>query len=260
MDSDDDAETMGSFSAYYWHVDMLCDDDRNEAYERAIAAVLGRRGTGARCLDIGTGSGLLALLCCKHGAQEVTAIEVVGELQSVAERNFRQNAGPVQLVRGHSLSLAPPLPPPSEVVVGELLDTVLIGEGCLPSMRHASRHLTTPGFTAIPSRATVYGQLCSSSLLRAWHTGAAAPLVMPAACRRCDGAAAAETAHVWPLFSAGLVTRCSDVFELMEFDFENVPGEEGRGRDVEVATHPPAQLTDPRHTPPGDDSDRERGG
>ena len=43
------------------------DDSRNEAYEKAIESNL-RRRRGLRCVDVGTGSGLLALLCNKHGA------------------------------------------------------------------------------------------------------------------------------------------------------------------------------------------------
>ena len=51
-----------------WHIDMLCDDNRNICYERAVENYLSKQEKPHRCLDIGTGSGLLALLCHKHGS------------------------------------------------------------------------------------------------------------------------------------------------------------------------------------------------
>ena len=85
-------------------------------------------------------------------------------------------AVPIQLLRCHStdlLTVAPPpavttsappslppnpptLPGPAELVLGELLDTGLLGEGLISSMRDAKARLTSRDFVSIPASAVVY--------------------------------------------------------------------------------------------------------
>ena len=66
-----------------WHFRMLNDRRRNEAYGAAIAAVLAE-APDARVLDIGTGTGLLAMLAARAGATEVWACDCVPVMTELA--------------------------------------------------------------------------------------------------------------------------------------------------------------------------------
>ena len=67
---------MNSFDALggaVWHFDMMSDLKRNDAYERALIAAV---KPGSIVLDIGTGSGLLAMMAARAGAKHVYACEM----------------------------------------------------------------------------------------------------------------------------------------------------------------------------------------
>lgn len=58
-------------------IDMVCDSERNRRYHKAIARMVQKKkekGENVHVLDIGTGSGLLAMIAAAHGAT-VTACE-----------------------------------------------------------------------------------------------------------------------------------------------------------------------------------------
>ena len=107
------------------------------------------------------------------------APQVVPELADVAEATFSRNGAGVVLLRAHSTSIAA-LPHGggggdgdgdgdgdgngADVLVAELLDTALLGEGVLHSLRHAAAAgLLRPGYRAVPARATVLAQARLSS-------------------------------------------------------------------------------------------------
>jgi predicted RNA methylase len=107
---EDELDSVDKFKRYGHHFDMLHDVERNLKYRQAIERALRRRPYMERCIDIGTGSGLLAMLAAKAGCRHVTAIEAVSNLADAAEENIRANGlqSRVALVRKHS----------TEVVVG----------------------------------------------------------------------------------------------------------------------------------------------
>ena len=61
----------------FWHIQMLNDARRNDAFERAIRKAVEREGPGARILDIGTGSGLLSMMAARAGARNIVTCERV---------------------------------------------------------------------------------------------------------------------------------------------------------------------------------------
>jgi tetratricopeptide (TPR) repeat protein len=71
-----------------WHSAMLNDTNRNDAFEAAIKAAVTASST---VLDIGTGTGLLAMMASRAGAAKVTGCESVGVLAQTATKNVNQN-------------------------------------------------------------------------------------------------------------------------------------------------------------------------
>lgn len=47
----------------------------------------------------------------------------------------------------------------ADIVISEILDSALLGEGVLPSLRDAFTRLAKAGALAVPQSATVYGQV-----------------------------------------------------------------------------------------------------
>lgn len=165
-----------------WHFPMLNDRERNvklcTAVESAVAlaaAELKRRGVnrGVRVLDIGSGSGLLALAAARAGAEHVTACEadplVAGAASAISAANGFGHC--VKFVAKHSSKLSVSDlrdGQPVDVVTHELLDSTLLGEDVLPALRDAyTRGLAVPGALSVPWGARIEGQLVESAFLRA---------------------------------------------------------------------------------------------
>ena len=165
-----------------WHFPMINDHERNAKYctavETAVARarrVLRARGEtrGVRVLDIGAGSGLLALAAARAGAEHVTACEadplVAGAASEVIEASGYAHC--VTLVALHSSQLSvgdmrEGLP--ADVVTHELLDSTLLGEDVVPALRDAyARGLALPGAASVPWGARIEAQLVTSKSLRA---------------------------------------------------------------------------------------------
>ncbi len=92
--SDMVAETTASLNAstvQRWHFPMLQDVERNGFYRRAIAAGVFR---GAHVLDIGSGTGLLAMMAASAGAGHVTTCEKVKAVAECAAAIIAANRTP----------------------------------------------------------------------------------------------------------------------------------------------------------------------
>ncbi|GAB5524661.1 MAG: protein arginine N-methyltransferase [Roseivirga sp.] len=147
-----------------WHFEMLADTDRNDAYQEAIERALSKQ-PNARVLDIGTGSGLLAMMAARAGASEVLACEMNTEIAKVAgeivERNGYKDQVKVLNVKSSDLKPGLDYQGKYDIVVSEILDVAGIGEGVLPSLRHAYQSILKPGAVTVPSGMTMYAQLVS---------------------------------------------------------------------------------------------------
>ncbi len=142
-----------------WHFPMLADTARNQAYERAIISAA---NNAERVLDIGTGSGLLSLFAARAGARSVTACEAHPMIaETAAEIVARNNLGDrirVIAKRSTELDAARDLGGPADLVVSEVLDAGLLGEGVLATLRDALKRLAKPGAKVIPAYADVHVQ------------------------------------------------------------------------------------------------------
>jgi type II protein arginine methyltransferase len=148
-----------------WHFPMMADGPRNEAYDQALR----RAAPGRRVLDIGSGSGLLAMMAARAGAASVTtceavpavaaaACEIIGH-NGLADRITLHAKRSDQLVVGHDL------PVRADLLVTEIFSSGLLTECVLPMIEHAREHLLTPDAAIIPRQAVACGYLVGGGAL-----------------------------------------------------------------------------------------------
>lgn len=125
----------------YWSAtegvfNCLIDRERTNAFASAIRNTV---RPGDVVVDMGTGSGVLAMLAAKAGASRVYAVES-------DERNIRTLAGTllangledwIVVLAGDATTMD--LPEPVDVIVGEMVATGLIEEAQIPAMNNLRR-------------------------------------------------------------------------------------------------------------------------
>ncbi|QKG23677.1 50S ribosomal protein L11 methyltransferase [Actinomadura verrucosospora] len=158
-----------------WHWEMLHDEERAELYDRAIRRAVAA-DPDALVLDIGAGSGLLAMMAARAGARQVVACEGQPAVAETAARVVR-GAGyddAVSVVAKMSTRMRVPedLPRRAGLLVTEIVDCGLLGEGILGTIAHAREHLLTPDAVILPARGRIIAQLIESEpLYRKNHVG-----------------------------------------------------------------------------------------
>lgn len=149
-----------------WHFPMLADEARNRAYAAAIAQKV---KPGDIVLDIGCGAGLTAMLAARAGAKHVYTCEQQPLIAQAAVRVIEQNGLADRITvlpkMSHNLVVGLDLPERADVVISEIVDTVLLGEGALATLAHAMNKLAKPNARAIPERGRLKAQLVESSKL-----------------------------------------------------------------------------------------------
>ncbi|GAQ84710.1 Arginine N-methyltransferase [Klebsormidium nitens] len=185
------------------YLDMLNDGARNRAYAEAIAKVV---QPGDLVLDIGTGTGLLSMLAAQALRKKSTLLpsppllnpdlnpELVAHTkpdnpacpqvltcesfppmaqlaETVIQANGMKDDIRVFNKRSDELTVGDggELPRQADVLVSEILDSELLGEGLLPTLRDAWARRLRPSARTVPRRARVYAQLVECEYLRTCH-------------------------------------------------------------------------------------------
>jgi type II protein arginine methyltransferase len=150
-----------------WHFEMLNDEQRNEAFEKSLAKVV---AADTVVLDIGSGTGLLAMMAARAGAGKTISCEMVPPLAELAREVVARNgfAGKIQIMgkKSTELVVGDDMPQKANLLVTETVDCGLLGEGIVPSIAHARANLLTEDALIIPRAATVYAMLVESKRLR----------------------------------------------------------------------------------------------
>jgi type II protein arginine methyltransferase len=143
-----------------WHFPMLNDLARTDAFAEALARAM---PIGAHVLDIGSGTGLLAMMAVRAGAAMVTTCEVnpvLAELtRQIVARHGLSDVITVIPRQSTDLRVGVDLPRRADLIVTEIVDCGLVGEGLLPTVRHAREHLLGPDGQLIPESARMVGAL-----------------------------------------------------------------------------------------------------
>ncbi|XP_054566152.1 protein arginine N-methyltransferase 7 isoform X3 [Eptesicus fuscus] len=218
------------------YADMLHDKDRNIKYYQGIRAAVSRvkdRGQKALVLDIGTGTGLLSMMAVTAGADFCYAIEVFKPMADAAVKIVEKNgfSDKIKVINKHSteVTVGPDgdMPCRANILITELFDTELIGEGALPSYEHAHRHLMQDDCEAVPHRAIVYAQLVESRRMWSWNklfpirvqtSLGEQVIVPPSELERCPGAPSVYDIQLNQVSPTDF-TVLSDVLPMFSVDF-----------------------------------------
>ncbi len=154
-------------------------------------------------LDLGTGTGILALAAARAGARRVYAIEALPIAETAARLFESSGLGDrITLVRGRSLDLN--LPERADVLISEILGHDPLGEGLVETLTDAVGRFLKPGGRLLPDRVRILatpvqvpervaGRFCfRRTLLEAWEARYGLPL-------RALEAPPAGREGAWPL-------------------------------------------------------------
>ncbi|KAI6176971.1 Kinesin-like protein [Aphelenchoides bicaudatus] len=166
---DEDLQMGACNFLYSGFEDMLLDEDRNSKYRSAIQSAVQQKlknNEEAHVLDIGSGTGLLSLYSAAAGATSVTAIELDPVVYNVSLRIAKQAgfADRIKFINAESLEIDS-LPQKANIFVSEIVDSELLGENIIRTVRHALENLTTEDVICIPARADIFVVPVESRLL-----------------------------------------------------------------------------------------------
>lgn len=216
------------------HIDMLNDRGRTKAFIKAIQQTV---KAGDVVVDLGTGTGVLAIAAAKAGARKVYAIEA-GAVRQQATAVIKENGFEDQITVIPGWSTQVTLPEQADVVIGELLGNNPFGEDITDVYRDAVRRFLKPGGEVLPMSVELWAVLVyipekisaryrfEPAALEAWEQSygiqfkALSPAVASA-----NFAVAPQTAKEWPVLSqpvrlmesdlgSGEESTCPDVVEM----------------------------------------------
>jgi protein arginine N-methyltransferase 1 len=131
--------------------DMIADKVRMDPYAYALKAVI---EPGSVVLDIGTGTGMHALLACKFGARKVYAVEPNDAIHLASEL-ARENgfADRIEFFQDNSTHIT--LPEKADIIVSDLRGVLPLYGGHIPTIIDARLRHLAPGGVLIPKRDTI---------------------------------------------------------------------------------------------------------
>lgn len=139
-----------------WHFTLVRDRLRNAAYEAALRRAV---RPGSTVLEIGTGSGLLAMYAARAGAARVISCEADPAVALAARDIIAANgfADRITVINKHSTALDPisDMGGRADLLVSEIVSNDMVGEETLPAHADALRRLLVPGAPIIPARGRI---------------------------------------------------------------------------------------------------------
>ena len=138
------------FSNLFEHEKMLADPVRVDTYAQAIRKAV---KPGDVVVDLGTGSGVLAMLAARQGAK-VYAIDH-SDFIHLAEENARRNKiDGIRFIRANSKNFAPP--EKADLLLHEQIGDNLFDENMVENLLDLKRRILKPGGKILPGRFHLY--------------------------------------------------------------------------------------------------------
>ncbi|KAL7188635.1 hypothetical protein ACSBR1_038486 [Camellia fascicularis] len=243
-----DVPPQPPFLATTSYLDMLNDSLRNKAFREAIDKTVTKP---CHVLDIGAGTGLPSMMAaramdsgrsttCSGSEGMVTACEsylpMVKLMRKVLRLNGMERKVRVIKKRSDELEVGVDVTSRADVLVSEILDSELLGEGLIPTLQNAHDKLLVENPQTVPYRATTYGQLVESKYLWQLHD------------LYNNEAKASDEIHLVPteketilcVKSQQIAMHCdaiedeikllSEPFKIFEFDFWKRPESQGKAK------------------------------
>lgn len=224
LDPDHEEAELGRKRAYCkivprWHFAMLNDEERNRAYERALNRMV---TPDSFVLDIGSGSGLLAMMAARSSARSVVSCEMNRTIAELAKETVHLNgySDRIKIINKNStdIKVGIDMPERANLLVTEIVDCGFVGEGIIPYIMYAKEHLLTEDARIIPRAASVHAMIVESECLHKLnHAGDSCGLDTSPFNRYA-------TPEYFPVrLGAFDYAELSEPFEVFRFDFEGPP-------------------------------------
>ena len=139
-----------------WHVPMMTEQSRNRAYYEALESAVTPEKV---VFEIGTGSGLLAMMAARIGARKVFTCEAIELIASTARKIIKINNYEDQVTvlakPSQAVQLEADLPAKADILVHEIFSSDLLAEHLLPAIEDAKQRLLKPDAEILPSAASI---------------------------------------------------------------------------------------------------------
>ena len=131
---------------------MAADLPRVLAYSEALRRVITPESV---IVEIGTGTGVMAMHACQLGARRVYAIEAEDGIEAARE-SAAQNGFADRIVFIHDVSTKVTLPEPADILFSDLRGILPLHNAHLETIIDARRRFLKPGGVQIPQRDTLF--------------------------------------------------------------------------------------------------------
>src|SRR5215213_6796739 len=222
LDSQNRQAQLGRNRAYCqiiprWHFEMLNDEKRNAAFKEALTNAI---TPDTVVLDIGSGTGLLAMMAARAGAKQTFTCEMVPALAQLARETVERNGLGDRIVtldkRSTSVVIGNHMMGKANLLVTETVDCGLLAEDIIASIAHARANLLTEDAQIVPCAATVYAMVVESPRLHNLNSARTAAGFDVSLINQY------ATANYFPVRLAAFdYTPLTVPFEVFQFDFAN---------------------------------------
>jgi protein arginine N-methyltransferase 1 len=131
---------------------MITDEKRMDAYVGALQQAV---NTDTVVLDIGTGTGIFAMLACQFGARHVYAVDPNDAIH-IARKMANDNGYAGRITFMQELSTRLTLPERAHVVISDLRGLLPLYEAHIPAIVDARQRHLAPGGILIPQQDTMW--------------------------------------------------------------------------------------------------------